>query len=45
MEANFTQVNTLETLTGVLVDTKPTPSIHLKSIDDVGLKWQKFTVI
>ena len=41
MEAKFTQENTLETLSGELVDTKPTPSIHLKTIDDIRLEMAK----
>jgi hypothetical protein len=38
METKFTQENTFETLSGELVDIKPTPSIHLKTIDDVRLE-------
>ena len=41
MEVKFTQENTLETLSGELVDIKPTPSIHLKTIDDVRLEMAK----
>ena len=41
MEVKFTQENTLETLSGELVDMKPTPSIHLKTIDDVRLEMAK----
>ena len=41
MEAKFTQENTLEMLSGELVDIKPTPSIHLKTIDDVRLEMAK----
>lgn len=41
MEVKFTQENTLEMLSGELVDIKPTPSIHLKTIDDVRLEMAK----
>lgn len=41
METKFTQENTFETLSGELVDIKPTPSIHLKTIDDVRLEMAK----
>jgi hypothetical protein len=41
MEVKFTQENTLETLSGELIDTKPTPSIHLKTIDDIRLEMAK----
>jgi hypothetical protein len=41
MEVKFTQENSLETLSGELVDTKHTPSIHLKTIDDVRLEMAK----
>lgn len=41
MEAKFTQENTFETLSAELVDIKPTPSIHLKTIDDVRLEMAK----
>ena len=41
METKFTHENTLETLSGELVDTKSTPSIHLKTIDDVRLEMAK----
>lgn len=41
METKFTQENTLEMLSGELVDIKPTPSIHLKTIDDIRLEMAK----
>ena len=41
METKFTQENTFETLSGELVDKKHTPSIHLKTIDDVRLEMAK----
>ena len=41
METKFTHENTLETLSSELVETKPTPSIHLKTIDDVRLEMAK----
>ena len=41
MEAKFTQENALEMLSGELVDIKPAPSIHLKTIDDVRLEMAK----
>ena len=41
MEVKFTQESSLETLSGELVDKKPTPSIHLKTIDDVRLEMAK----
>ena len=41
METKFTQENTFETLSGELVDIKPTPSIHLKTVDDVRLEMSK----
>jgi hypothetical protein len=41
MEAKFTQENNLETLSGQPVVAKPTPSIHLKTIDDVRLEMAK----
>lgn len=41
MEAKFTQENTLKMLSGELVVEKPTPSIHLKTIDDVRLEMAK----
>ena len=41
MEVKFTQENSLGTLSGELVDTKHTPSIHLKTIDDVRLEMAK----
>lgn len=41
METEITQENTLETLCIEPTIMKPTPSIHLKTIDDVRLEMSK----
>lgn len=41
MEINNTQENTLETIYAEPFDIRPTPTIHLKTIDDVRLEMAK----
>lgn len=40
-DTDNTQENPAQTLDGEVIEVKPTPSIHLKSIDDVRLEMAK----